>query len=71
MDDELQQVVVMSATGVVLRAGYSDFASDGTFDPATETILHQDIDFQGRAIFDPPPPEAVWIWDGTTFTRAT
>jgi hypothetical protein len=71
MDDEQQQVVVMTATGVVLRAGFSDFATDGTFDPGTETILVQGLDFDGRAIFDPPPPEIVWIWNGSTFERAT
>lgn len=68
---ENQQVVIMSATGVVLRAGYSDFATDGTFDPLTETILHEEIDYTGRAIFDPPPPETVWIWNGAAFIRAT
>jgi hypothetical protein len=69
--DETQQVVIMTATGVVLRAGYSDFATDGTFDPQTETILREGIDYEGRAVFDPPPPETVWIWNGTTFVRAT
>lgn len=69
--DDVEQVVVMTATGVVLRAGFCDFATDGTFDPATETILVEGVDFEGRAVFDPPPPDAVWIWNGETFTRAT
>jgi hypothetical protein len=69
--DDSQQVVVMTTTGVVLRAGFCDFATDGTFNPATETILIENIDFEGRAVFDPPPPETVWIWNGSTFARAT
>ena len=69
--DDLQQVVVMTATGVVLRAGFCDFATDGTFDPLTETILIENLDYEGRAVFDPPPPDVVWIWNGETFTRAT
>jgi hypothetical protein len=67
--DDLQQVVVVTTTGVVLRAGFCDFATDGTFDPTTETILKQDIDYLGRAIFDPPPPDAMWVWDGDEFVR--
>ena len=66
---ELQQVVVTSDTGTVLRAGFCDFKTDGTFDPATEVILKQDIDYLGRAIFDPPPPDATWVWDGDGFVR--
>ena len=69
--DDLQQVVVMTTTGVVLRAGFCDFATDGTFDPVTETILIENLDYEGRAVFDPPPPDVVWIWNGETFTRAT
>jgi hypothetical protein len=68
--DDLQQVVVMTTTGVVLRAGFCDFATDGTFDPATETILIENLDYEGRAIFDPPPPEVVWIWNGSSFIRS-
>jgi hypothetical protein len=67
---ETQQVVVMTVTGVVLRAGYCDFATDGTFDPGTETLLVEGIDFSGRVAFDPPPPEVVWIWNGTEFIRS-
>jgi hypothetical protein len=69
--DDAQQVVVMTTTGVVLRAGFCNFATDGTFDPATETILVDGIDYEGRAVFDPPPPDVAWIWNGSTFTRAT
>jgi hypothetical protein len=69
--DESQQVVVMTATGVVLRAGFCDFATDGTFDPLTETILVENVDFDGRAVFDPPPPDTVWIWNVSTFELAT
>lgn len=69
--DDVQQVVVVTATGVVLRAGFCDFATDGTFDPATETILVDGVDYEPRAVFDPPPPDVVWIWNGSTFERAT
>lgn len=69
--DDVQQVVIMTLTGVVLRAGFCDFENDGTFNPSAETILKEDIDYLGRVIFDPPPPDVVWIWNGSEFEKAT
>ena len=37
--DDIQQVVIMTLTGVVLRAGFCDFENDGTFNPSTEKDL--------------------------------
>jgi hypothetical protein len=70
MNDDSQQVVIVTATNIVLRAGYCDFATDGTFDPATETILVEGVDYQGRAVFDPPPPEVTWMWTGSGFVQS-
>lgn len=33
------QVVIETATGRVLRGGYTDFANDGQFDSLTETVV--------------------------------
>jgi len=69
MNDDIQQVVIRSADNVVLRAGFCGFATDGSFDPAAETILVEGVDFQTRAIFDPPPPDVTWLWTGSGFVR--
>lgn len=63
----MQQVVINTATTIVLRAGFCDFATDGSFDPATETILVEGVDYAGDVYFDPPLSQAQWTWDGSGF----
>jgi hypothetical protein len=62
------QTVINSATKQVLRSGYCDFASDGSFNAGTEEVV--ELGF----VFDPPlyapetETETAWYWDGSTFT---
>lgn len=59
-----QQVVVLTATNVVLRWCYGVV----DFDPGTETRLVSGTDYPAPFIFDPPISENVWTWNDVTDT---
>ncbi len=53
------RAVIDTATGNLLRAGYTDFENDGSFDPATETVV----------VTDPIPDIQLDAEGGTTVTH--
>ena len=60
-------VVIETLTGDCLRAGYCDFLNDGSFDPATETIL-TDVVFPKRIRV---PGDLMDKWTGTEWIEVT
>ncbi len=62
----IYRAVIDTATGNLLRAGYSDFENDGSFDPATETVVVTDpiLDIQ----LDAEGGTTVTHFDGFAFS---
>lgn len=58
----MQQVVIETATGRVLRYGFTDFS--GSLGPG-ESIIISDF------VFNPAISEQIWLWNGTTFVAGT
>lgn len=58
------RVVIDKKTKKVLRYGYCDFESDGSFDAANEEIVEP-----GTFVFDPPIDVQDWVWDGRSFLK--
>ncbi len=55
----IYRAVIDTVTGNLLRAGYTDFENDGSFDPATETVL----------VVDPIPDIQLDTTGGVTVTH--
>ncbi len=62
----IYRAVIDTVTGNLLRAGYADFENDGSFDPATETVMVTDpiVDIQLDAEGGP----TVTHFDGVSFS---
>lgn len=62
----IYRAVIDTATGNLLRAGYTDFENDGSFDPETETVVVTDpiLDVQ----LDAAGGDTVTHFDGFTFS---
>ena len=58
----IQQNVVQQSDNRVLRYGFCDFATDGQFDPVTESIVEKDF------TFTEPLEAREWYWNGVTQT---
>jgi len=56
-----RKVVIESASGKVLRHGYSDFANDQTLNPDTEEII------ESGYVFEPDIDRWNWYWTGSEF----
>jgi hypothetical protein len=61
------RVVIAKDTQYVLRHGYCDFSSDGSYDATTQTILTTPV------VFDPPITRQLWAYvsEGPTFVQTT